>query len=81
MHRVTAVQARPGYVLRLTFDDGLTGEVEIGHRLHGPMFQAVRDPAYFRLVSVDDYGAVCWPNQADLSPDALYSDVSRRLRV
>lgn len=81
MHRVTAVQAKPGFVLTLTFEDGLTGDVDVGHRLHGPVFEPVRDPAFFRQVFVDDYGAVCWPNRADLSPDVLYSEIDQRLRA
>lgn len=36
------------------------------------MFEPLRDPEFFFQVKVDDFGAVCWPNGADLAPDALY---------
>jgi len=41
-------------------------------RLWGPVFEPLRDPAIFAQAFVDDFGAVAWPNGADLAPDALY---------
>ena len=73
MHRVIKVEAKPEYVLELTFDDGTCGEVCIADRLFGPMFEPLKDPNYFARVKVDEFGAVCWPNEADLAPDALYA--------
>lgn len=75
MHRVTSVKAKPNYVLSLTFDDGTQGEVCLSDRLFGPMFEPLKDPELFNLVAVDEFGAVCWPNNADLAPDALYERV------
>jgi hypothetical protein len=75
MHRVTSVQAKPNYILALIFDDGTEGEVCLSDRLFGPMFEPLKDPEFFKLVSVDQFGAVCWPNNADLAPDALYRRV------
>lgn len=76
MHRVINVEAKPGYVLALTFNDGTQGEVSIANnRLFGPMLLPLKDPAYFRQVRVDAYGAVCWPNEADLATDELYRKV------
>ena len=78
MHRVVQVEAKPGYVLELEFDDGLKGSVCVKDELYGPMFEPLKDPAFFEQVFVDEFGAVSWPNQADLAPDALYSDISER---
>ena len=75
MHRVKSVQTRPGYRLFLTFEDGTQGEVCLSDRLFGPMFEPLKDPEYFSKVRVDEFGAVCWPNEADLAPDALYRQV------
>lgn len=80
MRRVTHVEARPGYRLELLFDDGIRGEICLADRLFGPMFEPLKDPEFFALVSVDEFGAVCWPNQADLAPDALYDKVACRER-
>ena len=80
MHKVTDVEAKPDYVLSLTFDDGTKGEVSLADRLFGPMFEPLKDPTFFALVKVDGFGAVSWPNQADLDPEALYQKVAAKVR-
>jgi hypothetical protein len=72
MPRVISVLPLEGYRLALRFDDGTEGVVEMRDRLFGPMFEPLRDPAFFRQVFVDEFGAVVWPNGADLAPDALH---------
>ncbi len=75
MQRVSSVVALDGYQLEVTFDGGLRGVVSLQDRLFGPMFEPLRDPECFRQVSVDEFGAVCWPNGADLAPDAMYEQL------
>lgn len=75
MHRVTNVEPKPDYILSLTFDDGTQGDICIADRLFGPMFEPLKDPVFFAQVRVDEFGAVCWPNDADLAPDALYRKI------
>ncbi|MGM8930218.1 DUF2442 domain-containing protein [Salinicola halophyticus] len=77
MHRVTQVEALPDYRLRVTFNDGSEGIVSLADRLFGPMFEPLKDSSFFAQASVDEFGAVCWPNQADLAPDALYRRVKQ----
>ena len=72
MYRVKSVTAYPAYKLDVEFEDGLKGTVSLRDRLFGPMFDRLRDEEFFAQVSVDEYGAICWPNGADLAPDALY---------
>jgi Protein of unknown function (DUF2442) len=63
-------------VLRLTFADGLTGEVEVLERMRGPVFEEARTHRGFARVSVDsETGTVTWPGGADLAPDTLYERV------
>jgi hypothetical protein len=63
-------------VLRLTFADGITGEVEVLARMRGPVFAAARTRDGFAAVSVDgETGTVVWPGGADLAPDTLYERV------
>ena len=76
MNRVVRVSAGPGYTLEVTFADGTSGTVDLSARLFGLVFEPLRDPAQFSQVRVDEYGAVCWPNGADLAPDALYRTIS-----
>ncbi len=77
MRRVTGVSTKPGYTLVLTFDNGVSGEVSIADRLFGPVFEPLKDPAFFSQASIDDFGAVCWPNAADLDPDTLYRKLTQ----
>ena len=63
-------------VLRLTFADGLTGEVEVLSRMWGPVFESARTREGFAQVKVDpESGTVVWPGDADLAPDTLYERV------
>ena len=78
MHRVTTVHALERFRLYVEFDDGTRGEVDLSGRLFGPVFEPLRDPAVFAQAHVDDYGAVCWPNGADLAPDGLYEQLRAR---
>ncbi|HEY4579626.1 MAG TPA: DUF2442 domain-containing protein [Candidatus Acidoferrales bacterium] len=78
MHKIVKVEALHGYRLSIVFDDGVAGIVDLSDRLFGPVFEPLRDVAYFQQVSIDEFGAVCWPNGADLAPDALHSRLQKR---
>ena len=45
------------------------------------MFEPLRDPVLFAQAYVDEFGAICWPNGADLAPDALYQRIATRTQV
>ena len=71
MNKIVHVSAGPEYTIDLLFDDGTNGRVDLASRLFGPVFEPLRDRLLFSRVRVDEYGALCWPNGADLAPDAL----------
>ena len=54
----------------LRFDDGCEGEVDLGSHLSGPVFEPLRDPAYFARFTVDM--TLTWPNGADFAPETLH---------
>jgi hypothetical protein len=71
----TADVVRHG-VLRLTFADGVAGELGVLDRMRGPVFEDARNPAGFSKMSVSrETGTVVWPGGADLAPDTLYERV------
>ena len=72
MPRLKLLEARSGYRLFVEFADGVSGVVDLSGRLFGSVFEPLRDPAFFQLATIDEFGAPCWPNGADLAPDALY---------
>jgi len=75
--RVTEVEALPGFRLRVEFADGLTGLVNMSGLIHSTkagVFAALADPGLFAQVRLD-YGAVAWPGELDLAPDAMYAAI------
>ena len=75
---IVAVQALNDYRLHLRFEDGIEGDVDVAKQINFTgVFAPLRDRAYFAQVRVNsDTGTICWPNDADLDPDVLYSIVS-----
>jgi hypothetical protein len=59
--------------------DGSSGEVDLRPVLHGPVFEPLHDPAYFRRFTLDPEGqTLVWPNGADIAPEYLHDRVRRR---
>jgi hypothetical protein len=77
MERVVTARPLDRFRLWVEFSDGVCGEVDLADDLFGPMFEPLKDPAFFAQVSVDEFGAVVWPNGADLAPDALYDSLKK----
>ncbi|MDZ7676660.1 MAG: DUF2442 domain-containing protein [Acidimicrobiales bacterium] len=75
-YEITAVEHLGEYRLRLTFADGLVGDVDLADRFQvqrGPIFEPLRDVEYFAKVAVDtELGTIVWPNGADLAPEVLH---------
>ncbi len=71
---VTRVEVLEPYRLRLEFDDGTAGEVDISELVSfDGVFEPLRDPDAFRQVRVDaELGTIVWPNGADLDPFVLH---------
>ena len=60
------------YKLWIHFDDGTSGEVDLENKLTGPIFEPLKEQAFFSKVSVDpELETVVWPNGADLAPEFL----------
>lgn len=75
--RVTEVEALPGYRLRVAFADGLTGTVDMSGLIHSPkagIFAQLADSSLFAQVTLE-YGAVAWPGELDLAPDAMHTAI------
>lgn len=63
--------------LRVKFEDGLEGEVDMSLCLEGPVFGPLRYDVRFAQVFIEN-GTVAWPNGADLAPDAMYDNIARK---
>ena len=78
--RVTAVETLPGFRLRVTFADGLSGEVDLSGIVHSPkagVFATLANAGSFAKVRLD-HGAVSWPGDLDLAPDAMHAAIQER---
>lgn len=72
MVHVKTVRYLQDYKIWVVFDDGSAGEVDLEGALHGPVFEPLKDTAYFRQATVDpELETVVWPNGADLAPEFL----------
>lgn len=71
---VTHVEVLEPYRLRLEFDDGTSGEVDIAQLVtFQGVFEPLREPGAFRQVRVDEgLGTIVWPNGADIDPFVLH---------
>ncbi len=74
LHKIRSVYPVGAQHLILEFDRGEYRVVSVRPFLEGPIFEPLKDPAFFRQVKVDlNAGTVVWPNGADLDPDVLYA--------
>ncbi len=75
LNEVTNIEYREGYVYRVTFDDGMSGDVDFSEYLGlGPVFAPLRELAYFRQARIEG-GTIAWPNGADIAPETLYERI------
>jgi hypothetical protein len=71
--RVCSVVVESGHTLRLAFANGEQRTLRFSEYLDVPVFQRLRDPAFFALARVAQ-GTVTWPGGIDFDPDTLYVD-------
>lgn len=77
--RVAAVEALPDFRLHVRFVDGTEGTVDLTALIQSPsagVFASLGDPTLFAQAHVE-YGAVTWPGEIDLAPDAMYAEIKK----
>ena len=74
---VIEVKAEADYCLFVRFGDGLSGRVHLREEDLTGALAPLRDAAFFKPVFIDA-GAVAWPGNIDLAPDAMYEDVANQ---
>ena len=78
---ITGVEVVGDQRLRLTFADGVVGDVDFSTHEWRGVLDPLSDPAYFARVRVDrESGTIGWPDGVDLAPEPLYEE-ARRNRV
>lgn len=74
---IIEVRPEPDYCLFVRFKDGLAGRVQLRREDLTGVLAPLLDPRFFERVYID-YGAVAWPGEIDLAPDAMYAQVASR---
>jgi hypothetical protein len=78
---VTAVEVLGDHRLRLTFEDGVVGDVAFDPSPWRGVLEPLKDPAFFAQVRVNpESGTIVWPNGVDFAPEPLYAE-ARQNRV
>ena len=73
IYRITDCECVAPYVLRLRFNDGFEGTVDLADTLEGEIYGPLRDPFLFARVALDpEIGTIVWPNGADFDPAILH---------
>jgi len=72
MLHIKSAQHISDFVLRVAFDDGTAGDIDLENALVGPIFEPLKNISVFSMVAVDpELETVVWPNGADLAPEFL----------
>ncbi len=80
LREIIDAQPLAGHRLRLRFDDGVEGTVDLAQLVgFTGVFAPLAEESEFAKVRVDpEAGTVVWPNGADLDPTVLYAVVTGR---
>lgn len=66
------------YIIKVKFDNGKSNIVDFSKFLYGPIFEPLKEIAYFKNFFVDGW-TIAWPNGADIAPETLYEYDSSEL--
>jgi len=72
---VVEVKPEAHYCLFVRFKDGVAGRVQLRPEELTGTLAPLLDEQFFRQVFID-YGAVAWPGEIDLAPDAMYAQIA-----
>ena len=67
---VTEVEYLENYRLKLKFNNGAEGVVDLERELYGEVFEPLRDKSLFKQVFLTSR-TIEWPNGADFAPEFL----------
>ncbi len=58
--------------VHVSFDNGISAELDLSGSLDGPIYEPLRDIEYFKSFSIIGH-TLAWPNGADFAPEYLHS--------
>lgn len=71
--RIVQVVPMGGYRLRLSFDNGASGKIDIAQLIEFKgVLAPLANPAVFYRVTISEHGDLCWPGDIDMDSNVLY---------
>lgn len=71
--KIVAADYIGDYRIRLRYEDGVAGEIDLEPDLWGEMFEPLKDKTLFAQFKLyPERSTIYWPNEADLAPEFLY---------
>ena len=75
--RLTKAEYIEGYKIKVSFEDGVVGIIDLDGELWGEVFEPLKDLNNFRAFKVDpELQTIVWPTGADLAPEFLYEQAA-----
>ena len=79
---ITGAEVIGDHQLRLTFADGLIGDINFAGRNWRGVSEPLADSGFFAQVRIDpEIRTVVWPNGYDMAPETLYELASQQSRI
>ncbi len=77
---ITDAEYIKNYELRITFNNGKTGKINLENHLYLPIFEPLQDILYFKNFKLGTW-TISWPNGADFAPEFLYTLIKKEQAV
>jgi len=69
------VEADKGYKIRVTFDDGICGTVDLSDTVQKGVFTALQQGNAFRNVTTDGY-SISWSDELEIDAANIYAEIT-----
>jgi hypothetical protein len=76
MIRPTKVEALSGNRIRVTYPDGVAGEIDLSAMVGHGVFAPLTDDAFFQTVHLGEYGQIAWSEEIEICSDAAYLEIT-----
>lgn len=64
------------YILKLKFNNGSSGTIDLEEHIWGPAFKPLKDKDFFKKVEISkNLGTITWPNEVDFAPEFLLEHI------
>lgn len=70
--KLTSCRVLDRFRVRLTYSDGVSGDMDLVHLAGKGVFQAWEEPGFFEKAAIDiEAGTIAWPGGIELDPYVL----------